>query len=280
MRKSPEQILASTKNQYSYCCVSASGKVFAHKEDRLTETASTIKLLIMAYAFHLAEEGKLSLEKPVKVSSKDVGQFGSGIVPLFYRHQPIELYNLIVLMMTVSDNMATNVLIRLLGTDNINEYARQIGLEQTRLEMDFLSFDNSYRLGAKTKVGVSTAREMAQLVDQIINGKLYKKHYTHLSKKLMSNVQASRASKRLPFKVDGSGTQEFGSKTGTLIDWDSNYLFAEAGFMVDKNKRCHIFSILCWGKLESELPLSSDSENVREFAELAAALYYRLEHSK
>lgn len=279
MQKPLDKILASTKNHYSFYCVAANGKVISRNENDLVETASTRKLLIMSYAFHLAEQGKLDLNKAVKVYNKDIGGLGSGIMPVFSLKQKIELHNLIVLMMTVSDNTATNVLVRILGRENIDDYAQSIGLQHTKLEMGFLSFDYSYRLG-KPKVGTSTAKEMATLVDKIVNGKIHNKTYTKKAEQIMRNIHNSRAKKYLPYSLDRKGIQDFGSKTGGVIDETGSYLFGEVGFVSDKHGRRHIFSIFGTGKLTGDLPLSLDSENSREFSELAAALYYKLEKSE
>lgn len=280
MSRNWSQIIKSSKSQYSFYCISKdSGKVLAHDENRAVETASTIKLLIMAYAMHQAEKGAINFRTPVKVTRKDVGGYGSGILQHFYLHKSIELYNLIVMMMTVSDNVATNVLIRILGKSKINSYAHSLGLEKTKLKMDFISFTTDYVI-TKSAVGISTAKEMATLVDMIISGKLLDKHHTSQARSLMHSVQASRVVRRLPFMENGKGTQEFGSKPGSLIDWQSNYTFSECGFFVDKFKREHIFSIYASGKLNKELPYSPDSASVLEFVELSRALYDELEGSR
>jgi beta-lactamase class A len=276
MARTPEAIVKASKAQYSYCCTSPKGgQILKLNENRSVETASTIKLLIMAYAFQQAEKGKLNFRQPVKVTRRDVGKYGSGIMPLFYLHKPFELYNLIVLMMTVSDNVATNVLIRLLGKDNINAYGRSIGLTKTKLEMDHITFTKGYRL-AKERVAVSTAKEMAMLVELIVDGKLHREYYAGTAKSLMQHVQGSRVSRRIPFTLGEDSALQFGSKTGTLVDWRGNYLLGEAGFVVDKNRRRHIFSVYGTGKL-TDLSYSSDSPSIREFAELGEALFRELE---
>ena len=270
-------ILDSSRVTFNFYYFSKkSNHILSHREDKVVETASTIKVLIMAYLFHEVEQGRQSLRSPVKVLRKDVGRNGSGIMQFFYLHKYFELYNLVVMMMSVSDNVATNVLIRMLDIGNINAYAQSIGLGNTKLIMEFLDFTNEYRQ-AHSPVGHSTPKEMAQLIERLLSGELLDKSHTTMVRKLLREIQESFIKRQLPFTLKKQeSVKDFGSKTGWLDDADEMMNLAECGYLVDKNNDTHIFSLFLSAKLNQELPYSPDSENRILFAKLGRALYDEL----
>ncbi len=70
------------------------------------------------------------------------------------------------LMITISDNTASNVLLDLLGMDAINAGMRELGLQETRLERRFIDFE-ARRAG---RDNWTTARDMALLLTHIHQG--------------------------------------------------------------------------------------------------------------
>ena len=75
------------------------------------------------------------------------------------------VYNLAVLMITVSDNIAANMLIDYLGVDGINESIGRLGFRQTVLH-NSLHFDRYRRLGT------TTPREYGTLFARLSRGEL------------------------------------------------------------------------------------------------------------
>jgi beta-lactamase class A len=94
-----------------------SGERFGHLEHELFPTASTIKLAIVYELFKQADEGGIKLEDRVTLDrAKAVG--GSGVL-----HElgtpTLSIRDYVTLMVMLSDNTATNVLIDLVGMDNV-----------------------------------------------------------------------------------------------------------------------------------------------------------------
>jgi beta-lactamase class A len=241
--------------------------VFAHHEDTVIETASVIKILIMAKLLSDADKGVVSLRKPIKISRRDVGRHGSGIMQHFYLHKSVELYNLLVLMMTVSDNTATNVLIRLLGIDEINKFARDLGLKNTKLLMKKLDFDLEMDV-QKLTIGQTTPKEMAVLVDQLINGSVLSAKSKQKAMTIMQAGSTSKVKRRLPLDV-----RKFGSKTGSIMFPKDSLFVAEAGYIISRDDTMQIFAIFLRAKYDKELPYSIDSENQQKLADIARTLY-------
>lgn len=100
--------------------------------DTVYHAASTIKTPILYTAIRLWEEGKLSLEKElIMPEAEKVG--GSGILQLMGNNTHYSIKDLLSLMICISDNTATNMMIEELGTDIVNRHLADIGLEKTHL---------------------------------------------------------------------------------------------------------------------------------------------------
>lgn len=94
--------------------------------------ASLIKLPILAYLLERAEKGEVDLEQRVKVG--DCHQvFGAGVLPVLSAGTSLELGELAALMITVSDNAATNTLIEKLGMSELNQFFQGRGWCETSL---------------------------------------------------------------------------------------------------------------------------------------------------
>lgn len=109
-----------------------SGKTLGINEDAVFPSASTIKLVIMACLLEQVRNGSLSLEQPI-VLTDEMRTGGDGILKELRAGHRFALQEILTLMIIVSDNTATNLLIQLLGMDAINQMAKRIGLRKTVL---------------------------------------------------------------------------------------------------------------------------------------------------
>src|SRR6185312_6529262 len=109
----------------------ASGDRFAHLERETFPTASTIKLTLVYELFKQVEEGRIRLDATLALDrAKAVG--GTGV--LVEMGTPVlSIRDYAVLMVTLSDNTATNVLIDRLGMDNVARRMQALGLNGTKL---------------------------------------------------------------------------------------------------------------------------------------------------
>ncbi|MDP9110057.1 MAG: class A beta-lactamase-related serine hydrolase, partial [Candidatus Eremiobacteraeota bacterium] len=94
--------------------------------------ASTIKIPVMVEVFRQMELGKFDLNTPVKVSWRDK-DCGSGDLCYARSGSSLPVSRLLSDMITVSDNTAANMLIRLVGRSSINDTMVGLGLRHTRL---------------------------------------------------------------------------------------------------------------------------------------------------
>lgn len=101
-------------------------------------TASSIKLAILYELFKQSEEGSVKLDAPIAWDrGRAVG--GSGI--LFELSSPtLSLRDYATLMVVLSDNTATNVIIDVVGMDRVNARMQALGLGEVRLRRKMMDF--------------------------------------------------------------------------------------------------------------------------------------------
>jgi len=130
--------------------------------------ASTIKVPVMVEVFEQLEAGRFDLQRrlTLEVGDKD---YGSGELCYAAAGTTYAVSDLLEKMIDVSDNTATNMLIRLVGRRNINERMRQLGLERTRLTGDVRTDSWSIRQTLRTSpadlVRLLTLMAKRELVD-------------------------------------------------------------------------------------------------------------------
>jgi beta-lactamase class A len=108
------------------------GQEYSLRGDEQTRTASTIKLAIMAETFHQVAEGKLRWDDPIEIT-KDKKQGGTGVLYEFSDGTKIDLQTALHLMIVVSDNTATNLVLDKIGTDNVNDFMDSLGLTDLKV---------------------------------------------------------------------------------------------------------------------------------------------------
>ena len=106
----------------------ATGETVERDADRSMPTASVFKLPVLAEVFRQAEIGKLDLDQRVALRAEDV-VMGSGILRDFSPGLQPTLCDLATMMIIVSDNSATNLLLdRVGGPQRVNAAMRELGL--------------------------------------------------------------------------------------------------------------------------------------------------------
>lgn len=103
-------------------------------------SASMIKVFIMACVMDKAQRGELSLDETLILKSSDkVG--GAGILAGYASGTELTLREVLELMITHSDNTATNIVIDRVGMNAINNYIQQQGYSDTVLRRKMMDYD-------------------------------------------------------------------------------------------------------------------------------------------
>jgi beta-lactamase class A len=146
------------------------GAVYELGGDERVATASTIKIAIMVEAFARVAEGKVQwTDELVLTKEKKMG--GSGILAEFGDGLHLSFRDAVTLMMIVSDNTATNLVIDLLTADAVNARMESLGLRETRLMRRVFGGGESAE-GRKEEnkrfgLGRTTPREMVTLLEKL-----------------------------------------------------------------------------------------------------------------
>jgi len=135
-----------------------SGERIGHLDTASFPTASAIKLAIVYELFKQAGEKRIDLEEKVTLDRRQaVG--GTGVL-VEMGTPTLSIRDYAVLMVTLSDNTATNVLIDRLGMDKIVARMQGLGLNATRLRRHMMD-TAAARRGDEN---VSTPDELARLL--------------------------------------------------------------------------------------------------------------------
>lgn len=140
------------------------GNVIDVRADEPFETASCIKAFILADLYRQVAEDKKNLSDRLTYTAENQID-GSGILQSLEVGTELSVKNLATLMIIVSDNIATNILIDYLGLSHINETICGLGLTRTELfnKIDFERYD---------RLGTTTPREYGSLFERICERKL------------------------------------------------------------------------------------------------------------
>lgn len=129
-------------------------------------SASVIKLYIMAEAFNQAKKGGIKFdEKIVLENSMKCG--GTGSLQGSPEGTQKTIRQLVELMITESDNTATNIMIGKLGMDNINTTIIKLGFKDTVLRRKMMDME-SVKAG---KDNYTSVNDLINFFDMLYNGK-------------------------------------------------------------------------------------------------------------
>jgi beta-lactamase class A len=130
--------------------------------------ASTIKIPVMVEVFKRLEHGDFDLNRKVTLQASD-RDWGSGDLCNAAAGSKYTVSRLLTLMITVSDNTATNMLIRLVHRDAINDEMSDLGLTQTSLH-DYIRSEGPIRYALRSSpydmVKLMTEMARYQLIDE------------------------------------------------------------------------------------------------------------------
>ncbi|NLY73526.1 MAG: serine hydrolase [Tissierellia bacterium] len=140
------------------------GNHLAINEDESFETASIIKSFILLDLFEQVERGDKSLDEEL-VFKEEFRVDGSGVLHSMVSGLKMSAENFAILMIIVSDNTATNIMIDYLGIDRINETIEKYGFSSTKL-LNPICWDKYDDLG------ISTARDYGEFFYKLYKGEL------------------------------------------------------------------------------------------------------------
>jgi beta-lactamase class A len=176
----------------------ASGEEFHLNEDVVFPVASSIKIPILVELFNKARTGNIDLDRKVIIRDGDkvkgsgvLKEMGDGTVTLTTR-------DLATLMIMVSDNTATNMLIDAVGMDDVNAMLRGLGLEETRLRRKM----QDHRAISEGKDNFSTPYEFARLMKRLHGHEGIDPWVCEQALSVLKKPKATPISHALPYEIE------------------------------------------------------------------------------
>jgi len=181
----------------------ATGEAWAYQADIPLVAASVIKIPILVEAFRQARDGLVSMEETFSIRPE---QKMPSCGALTYLHDglSVTLRDLCVLMIILSDNTATNILIDRLGMENVNQTLRGLDLSQTTLRRKL--FDG--QAAARGIENTITAWEMGVLLEKIYREQCVS---PEADREMLSILLNQRLNGKMPFFLHGT---KIAHKTG------------------------------------------------------------------
>src|SRR5262245_43395162 len=187
--------------------------------DQLTfPTGSSIKIPILIELHKQASMGKYKLSDQRWVEKKDqIG--GSGVIMNFGDHtSQLSLKDLAVLMIALSDNTATNMLIDQVGMANVNRTLDELGLKQIRLRRKMIDQAASARGDENT----ATPRDAMTLMEKLYRGQVISRQLSDDALKILKISKNSPIPRLLPSEVEIANKP--GGIEGVACDWAVVYV--------------------------------------------------------
>lgn len=173
------------------------GEVISLRESFPVEAASVIKLTIMAEAFRQREEGLLDFARSVTVPAE--AKYPScGALSYLHDDITVQVRDLVTLMIILSDNTATNLLIDMLGKEQINQMIVKLGLTGTVLNRKLFMPELS-KQGIQNAV---TAGDMGRLMEMLLAGQVVSKQ---ASDEMLGMLLNQRLNGKMPFYLHSKG---------------------------------------------------------------------------
>jgi beta-lactamase class A len=230
------------------------GTEFYIEPDQPFPTASVFKIPVLIELLLQAEAGRLDLDEKVAIAEV-LKSPGSGVLKELSSAPSLSLSDLAMLMIIISDNSATDVLVERVGTERINRRLASWGFAVTRVSMDCrqLLFEIAGRPnGPFTPEARLEVEQVLRRRERVFTGRAYGDHDNNLTtpremiallemlvtegrlsawvrERALSYMRKQQVRDRLPFHLP-PGT-DIANKTGSIggVRNDAGILFVERG---------------------------------------------------
>lgn len=201
------------------------GCALMHNENMPLIAASVIKIPIMVEAFRQFEAGIISPDD-VHVLREEEKMPSCGALNRMHAGLQVTLRDLVELMIVLSDNTATNILIDLLGKENVNATLQAQGITNSVLRRKL--FDREGHLAGIENI--VTARDMGVLLEKMYKGELISEN---ASREMLEILRNQKLNGKMPFYLKPRGIAS-AHKTGEDdgITHDVGIVFARKPFVL------------------------------------------------
>lgn len=191
------------------------GNIINLNGEEVFETASSIKAFILACLYDEVEHGRKHLEDMLTCDERYYIN-GSGLLRSLDMGVTLTVKNTAILMIIVSDNIATNMIIDYLGIDTINTFIKNTGFAHTVLH-------NPIHFEIYSQLGSSTPEDYGRFYELLAKKRLVSEHASEEMIEIFKKQHYNRMlTKDLPqYLLDSEDTGEeelitVASKSGSM----------------------------------------------------------------
>jgi beta-lactamase class A len=182
------------------------GEKFFINENEVFPQASSIKIHILAELYHQAEQGKYRLSDVLPLPPA-VRVGGSGILnELGESSVSMSIRDYAVLMVVLSDNTATNLLIRQVGMENVNRFLQANGAVKTKLQRVMMDV----KAAAEGRENIGTPKEVLMILEKMYRGEIVNKNASEEMLKILQKPKEG------PIRAGVPGEIEVANKEGDV----------------------------------------------------------------
>ncbi len=182
-----------------YVSVPAEGESFSIHGSEQFSASSTIKIPVLALLLQDGEQGRLDLNKPVRMSPENrVG--GSGILLSLSEDLEMSLFDYAVMMMAISDNSATNEVMDAVGVERAAAFAAEHGWSGTHIVRKMMKPGPLLPDGTMDRNYV-TAADLGDLLEKVSAGTLVSRRVSDDMLRIMACQRNGRFRPALPDRV-------------------------------------------------------------------------------
>jgi beta-lactamase class A len=245
------------------------GKEIYINADETMHPASTIKVHIMMDVFHQAEQGLFSLDDRVPLVNSFTSIADGSTFSLLHQDDAEQtlhprigesetIAELTRLMIVRSSNLATNILLEKLGTENVNAFMRELGIEGVAVHRG-MEDKEAFRRGMNNK---ATARGLTQTMRLIAGCKVVS---SHASQKMIEIMLGQEFNESIPALLPQS--VKVAHKTG----WNGD-IYHDTGIVFPTSRQPYALSIMTRG-----FPEDREEEAHSCMAHLSKTIYEQLQ---
>lgn len=206
--------------------IAPNGERWSHNGQQTFPAASTVKIGIMVEIYRKIDRGELALSDTHPLMAEKEWM-GSGVLRHMHAGLELTVGDLLYLMMSISDNVATNMLIGLAGMDAINATMKDLGMAKSNLgrpmrgrlavegEQENLAVPDDYTLAiSKILDGTAASRESCDA--------------------MVATMEKQQNSNRIARHLPDSDDIRWGTKTGSNkgVCNDAGFVLSPAGTVV------------------------------------------------
>lgn len=241
---------------------------FTINSDNVFPAASVIKIPLVGLLMKMVEEGKINLDDEVRIKDENRVE-GTGIIKTLNKNYQPTVLDLAKLAINVSDNVATNELIDLVGgPDRVSEFSTNLGLEKTKLQRKMLDTE-AMKAG---KDNLTSPRDIGYLLKKLARKEVVSEL---ASKQIVEIMKSQQFRQKLPALIPAllsydpdlsneevlPGRLVVANKTGDLIGVQN-----DVGIFIMPGNRIYVLAIFTKN-------LSEDHKGIQAIAEISKVIY-------